>query len=198
MIIYVHCCTNLFGYDVLSLAFQHSCECTVEQSSTEETKFVPAFWFRSVSNDKLDHATRTTTMKIILQLRIVSVVKYVPAQRHFVDSTQFHSLYVPETDTKFKLEIVRHYYGTLTIPSCSHQLIQHCSNLIVGGHFHKFLDNFTNNTTVHVLQPHKLSNPTKRSCVRMRKRANRARHVGTVRPVCTRKWTTEHRRFSKR
>lgn len=128
-------------------------------------------------------------MKIILQLRNVSVVlSTYPLNAILLISTRkFHSLYVLETYIKFTLKIVRHYQRILTIPSCSHQLVQHCPNLIVGGHFHKFLDNLTNNINVHVLQTQKLSNPIKRSCVRMRQRAKRARHVGTVRPVYERK-----------
>jgi hypothetical protein len=129
-----------------------------DKSSTEETKFFPGFWFRPVISDKLYHVSHTTTMKIILQR--FGRIRNVPAQRHFVDmNSQSFSLYVPGNYTKFKLKIVRHYHGILTIPSCSHQLIQHCPNLIVGGHFHRFLSNLTNNITVHVLQSQELSNP---------------------------------------
>ena len=75
-IIYVHCRANLFGYAVCvqsSKAFQHSCEYTIVQSTTYETKLVPQHSFRSVITHKLYHVTHTT-MKIILQLRNVSVV----------------------------------------------------------------------------------------------------------------------------
>jgi len=56
-----------------SLAYQYCCKCTMVQLYTEETIFFPpAFWFRPVITDKLYHV-RHTTMKIILQLRNVSV-----------------------------------------------------------------------------------------------------------------------------
>lgn len=165
----------------------------------KKTKLVPKYWFRSIITDKLYHVTHTT-MKIILQLRNVSVVEVLNRLTPFCwyQLVSFTVCIYYETNIKFKLKIVRHYHSILTIPSCSHQLVQHCPNLIVGGHFNKFLDNLTNNINVHVLQTQKLSNPIKRSCVRMRERANRARHFGTVRPVYTSKWATEHRLYGKR